>query len=74
MVPKNNANQVRFAVKFDKAEGIQGKELLQIRTQIAKVLQVNVAAFVICSVDFGCAAANLSDIQFCVSRDISTFL
>ena len=43
--------QAKFAVKLDEAEGIQGKELLLIRTQIAKILQVNVPAFVICSVD-----------------------
>ena len=46
--------QAKFAVKLNEAEGIQGKELLQIRTQIAKILQVNVAAFVISSVDPGC--------------------
>ena len=53
-IEKAFQNQVKFVVKLDKAEDIQGKELLQIRTQIAKILQVNVAAFVICSVDPGC--------------------
>ena len=53
-IEKAFKNQVKFAIKLDKAEDIPGKELLQIRTQIAKILQVNVAAFVICSVDPGC--------------------
>ena len=51
---KTFPNQEKFAVKFDKPEGITCKEVLQIRKQIAKILHVNLAAFVIYRVDVGC--------------------
>ena len=44
-------NQVTFAIKLDKSKGIRGKVLLQIRTQIAMILHISVAAFKLCSVD-----------------------
>ena len=47
-------NQVKFVVKFDIPEGTTGKEFLRIRKQVAKILHVNLAAFLICGVDTGC--------------------
>ena len=62
--------QAKFAVKLDEAEGIQG--LLLIRTQIAKILQVNVPAFVICSVDPKCVLLTFLIPKF-VSQEIFPF-
>ena len=53
-IGKTVQKQAKFAVKLDIANGIQGKELFRIRTKIAKILRVNVSAFVICSVEPGC--------------------
>ena len=68
-IGKTFQNQAKFAIKLDKAEGIQGKELLRVRTQIAKILHVNVAAFVLCSVDTGCVQLTFLVPKF-VSQEI----
>ena len=47
-------NQVKCIVKFDIPDGITGKESLRIRKQVAKILHVKLAAFLICRVDTGC--------------------
>ena len=66
---KTFPNQEKFAVKLDKTEGIKGKELLQIRMQIAKILQVNVATLVIYSLDEGCVQLTFLMPKF-VAREI----
>ena len=68
-IEKTVQKQAKFVVKLDKAEGIQGKELLQVRTQIAKILHVNIAAIVICSVDPGCVQLTFLIPKF-VSQEI----
>lgn len=62
-------NQVKFVVKFDKPEGITIKESLQIRKQIAKILHITVAAFVIYRVDVGCVQLTFLIPEF-VSQEI----
>lgn len=47
-------NQLKFVIKFDIPKGITGKESLQIRKQVAKILHVKLAAFLIWRVDKGC--------------------
>ena len=46
--------QAKFVVKLDVREDITYKEVFQIRLRIAKILCVNLAAFVIKHVDVGC--------------------
>ena len=66
---KTSPNQAKFAVKLDKTDNIEGNELRQIRTQIAKILHVNVAAFKLCSVDPGCVQLTFLIPKF-VSQEI----
>ena len=66
---KTFQNQVTFAIKLDKSEGIQGKVLLQIRTQIAMILHVSVPAFKLCSADPGCVQLTFLIPKF-VSQEI----
>ena len=47
-------NQLKFVIKFDIPKGITGKESLRIRKQVAKILHVKLAAFLIWRVDKGC--------------------
>ena len=47
-------NHVKFVVKLDISDGITVKESLRIRNEIANILHVNLAAFLICGVDRGC--------------------
>ena len=46
--------QAKFVVKLDVREDITYKEVFQIRLRIAKILCVNLAAFIISHVDVGC--------------------
>ena len=46
--------QAKFVVKLDVREDITCKEVFQIRLRIAKILCVNLAAFIISHVDVGC--------------------
>ena len=68
-IDKTFPNQEKFAVKLDRTERIKRKELLQIRTQIAKILHLNVAALVICSVDRGCVQLTFLIPKF-IAQDI----
>ena len=49
-----NQKQAKFVVKLDVREDITYKEVIQIRRRIAKILCVNVAAFIVSQVDVGC--------------------
>jgi len=49
-----NPKQAKFVVKLNVREDISYKEVLQIRRRVAKILCVNLAAFIISHVDVGC--------------------
>ena len=51
---KQKQKQAMFVVKLDVREDITYKEVFQIRLRIAKILCVNLAAFIIKHVDVGC--------------------
>ena len=66
-----NQKQAKFVVKLDVRENITYKEVIQIRRRIAKILCVNVAAFIISQVDIGCVQLTFLIPKF-VAQEIDT--